>query len=428
MFPMTTKAPSTYSEKIAQPKPQKRFKSTRLIGAYEKPWLKEKDPRVKYDKIFFYGLALIGCGLGAYICYDGWQTYPDHKYCMYFEDDFSNGINTDNWNYEIQTNGFGTGSFDWTTTDQRNAYADASGLHIVPTFTTDDTNITTDQLFDAYTLNLTTDGRSDGVCTSSIVTDCSITSNFTKGTMINPIRSARLSTKDKVYLAYGKIEVTAKLPKGDWLWPAIWMMPQDSYYGEWPASGEIDIMESRGNDPHVYTQGRNSIGGTLHWGPSTDLDMYYLTTNSQAMRRQDFSDAFHTFGVVWTTRYILIYVDNILRQTSYIPFGKDYGDMYKRGGFASMDYKGGGAPANPWASSPNSNAPFDMPFYLILNVAVGGTNGYFQDGYGGKPWKDKVDSATAEFWNAKNVWGKTWGGPDERGMTVKSVKMWKQCG
>jgi beta-glucanase (GH16 family) len=69
--------------------------------------------------------------------------------------------------------------------------------------------------------------------------------------MINPVRSARLTTKGKQTIRYGKVEVVAKLPVGDWLWPAIWMMPEDSVYGTWPQSGEIDIMESRGNSPQA---------------------------------------------------------------------------------------------------------------------------------------------------------------------------------
>jgi hypothetical protein len=118
----------------------------------------------------------------------------------------------------VQLDGYGTGSFDWTTTDSRNAYTDHQGLHIIPTFTTDDIGITEQQLFDGYTVNLT----SDGVCSSPDWTKCSVISNKTTDKIINPIRSARLTTKGKQTLKYGKVEVIAKLPKGDWLWPAIW--------------------------------------------------------------------------------------------------------------------------------------------------------------------------------------------------------------
>jgi beta-glucanase (GH16 family) len=63
-------------------------------------------------------------------------------------------------------------------------------------------------------------------------------------------------------------KVKAKLPKGDWLWPAIWLLPYRNQYGMWPASGEIDIMESRGNTnyPQSAEGGVESFGSTLHWG------------------------------------------------------------------------------------------------------------------------------------------------------------------
>jgi beta-glucanase (GH16 family) len=84
--------------------------------------------------------------------------------------------------------------------------------------TLEDTDITVGQLLDGYTLNLT----ADGTCTSTSGKDCAIRSNSTAGTIINPVRSARLTTKGKKMITYGRVEVVAKLPAGDWLWPAIW--------------------------------------------------------------------------------------------------------------------------------------------------------------------------------------------------------------
>jgi hypothetical protein len=71
------------------------------------------------------------------------------------EDDF-HSINTDVWSYELQRGGFGSGTFEWTTKDPRNAYTDAEGLHIVPTLTQDDTGLSRDQMTDNYVLNMTT--------------------------------------------------------------------------------------------------------------------------------------------------------------------------------------------------------------------------------------------------------------------------------
>jgi hypothetical protein len=79
---------------------------------------------------------------------------------LILEDDFHN-INKDVWQYEIQRGGFGSGTFEWTTDDPKNAYTDAEGLHIVPTLTTESTDITMDQLIDNHVLNLTVRTNSD---------------------------------------------------------------------------------------------------------------------------------------------------------------------------------------------------------------------------------------------------------------------------
>lgn len=143
---------------------------------------------------------------------------------------------------EIEVGGFGTGEFDWTTNDAKNAYTDEKGLHIVPTITADVTEISESQLLNGYTLNLT----SQGICSSDYPSDCVAVSNSTNGTMINPVRSARLTTKGKHNTTYGKVEVVAKVPRGDWLWPAIWY--DQSLY---PRSG---VLSQRGNTLTRYLE------------------------------------------------------------------------------------------------------------------------------------------------------------------------------
>jgi Glycosyl hydrolases family 16 len=223
------------------------------------------------------------------------------------EDNFQ-AIDEGSWSYEIQRGGFGSGSFEWTTDDPKNAYVDAEGLHIVPTLTTETTDITLEQLTDNFVLNLTT----DGTCTGKEIDSCSVRSNLTAGTIINPVRSARLSTKGKKTLKYGKVEVVAKMPKGDWLWPAIWMMPEADIYGAWPRSGEIDIAESRGNYGDNYTDGRDSLIGALHWGPIAEKDAFYKTSGKHNLRRTDYSEAFHTYGLEWSENYLFTYIDSRL--------------------------------------------------------------------------------------------------------------------
>ena len=250
---------------------RRKWKSSRLTPGevYEKPWLNEKVHRRSWEIWIFWAGVLLGCAIGGWLIWKSWSNVTNSQYCMIMDDNFT-GINDDYWNYEIQRGGFGTGTFEWTTTDPQNIYTDDQGLHIVPTLTIDTTNITEAQMLSGATLNLTR----MGVCTSDVPSDCVIKSNSTSGAMINPVRSARINTKGKKKITYGKVEVVAKLPRGDWLWPAIWMMPEDDVYGVWPNSGEIDIMESRGNAP-PFPGGRDQVGSTLHWGPNSDNDGYW---------------------------------------------------------------------------------------------------------------------------------------------------------
>jgi beta-glucanase (GH16 family) len=121
-----------------------------------------------------------------------------------------------------------------TTTSPDNSFVKDGNLVIKPTLQ-DENLINTDNV-----LNLLDNG-----CTSTSYYSCVAATNTTNGTIVPPVRSARLTTKGSASIKYGRVEVVAKLPAGDWMWPAIWMLPTDSVYGAWPASGEIDLMESR---------------------------------------------------------------------------------------------------------------------------------------------------------------------------------------
>lgn len=244
----------------------RRFKSRLNKNGVEKPWLREKDTREKWVTILPLIGVVIGCGLAAFLGYNGWSSVETHKFCLVYEDNFDN-FNNDVWQHEVQVGGYGTGEFEWTTADSANSYVVNNTLVIMPTLT--DTFLTDDQVNNGYTLNLTT----QGTCTSTDWHQCVAISNSTAQTVINPVRSARLTTKASKSIKYGKVEVVAKLPIGDWLWPAIWMMPVNNTYGQWPASGEIDIMESRGNAISYPLGGVDSYSSTLHWGMAPDFTL-----------------------------------------------------------------------------------------------------------------------------------------------------------
>lgn len=229
-------------------------------------------------------------------------------------------------------------------------------------------------------LNLTATSGGDGSCTADpkspdYITACSVRSNTTAKTIINPVRSARLNTKGKKSIKYGRIEVTAKMPVGDWLWPAIWMMPEDSAYGDWPKSGEIDIMESKGNDPQSAAGGRDTFLSTLHWGPSSKSDAFWRTTSSRNIKRTDYSKAFHKFGIEWSENYLYTYIDSPLQQVLYVDFRKSK-NMWMKGQFENR-LENNTVLEDPWSGTDAANAPFDQKFFLILNVAVGSRNGWF---------------------------------------------------
>jgi hypothetical protein len=276
--------------------PKHIFQSYRLVGEYEKPWLSNKAMKsTKWNDLIVGIFILLGIVGGAVVGFFTVWEYRQQdvsfhcccsieetsanktlQMCLIYEDDFKT-FNTDVWSREVQIDGFGNGAFDWTTTDDKNSYVDAEGLHIVPTLTNETTSITTDQMFANYTLNIGNQQGGDGSCTSTTNSSCFLRSNPEKGVMIPPVRSARLTTKGKKSIRYGQVEVVAKMPKGDWLWPAIWMMPEESVYGDWPKSGEIDIAESRGNDAKYPGGGRNVYYGTTHWGKFAVMSSHICT-------------------------------------------------------------------------------------------------------------------------------------------------------
>jgi beta-glucanase (GH16 family) len=145
--------------------------------------------------------------------------------------------------------------------------------------------------------------------------------------------SARLVTKNKGDWKYGRIEVKAKLPVGRGTWPAIWMLSTDWKYGGWPMSGEVDIMEHVGHDPGV-------IHGTLH---SDKYNHVKRTQQEGKIMIADCSDAFHVYAVDWKESQIDFFVDD-----------KMYHSVKR----------------NP--ADDSTGWPFDQPFHLILNIAVGG--------------------------------------------------------
>lgn len=150
--------------------------------------------------------------------------------------------------------------------------------------------------------------------------------------------SGKVTTQNKRDYKYGRFEAKLKVPEGQGLWPAFWMMPTDeNLYGSWPRCGEIDIMEILGHEP-------NKAYGTIHYGnPHKESQGYYVLDG------ESFADDYHIFAVEWEPSEMRFYIDGNLYHTV-----NDW--------FTKQD--GGDEITYP--------APFDQTFYLQFNLAIGG--------------------------------------------------------
>ncbi|KAL0953508.1 hypothetical protein HGRIS_004734 [Hohenbuehelia grisea] len=332
------------------------------------------------------------------------------------EDNFDT-FDTSVWQHEVQVDGFGNHEFEWTTADPENSFVEDGKLYIVPTLTED--KLGKDAVFDGYNLTVPD-------CTSVNATACNVFSNASQGLVLPPVRSARLTTKKSRNIQFGRVEIRARMPRGDWLWPALWMLPVNDTYGPWPASGEIDIIESRGNDRDYSFQGRNYVSSALNWGPLSTLNRFFKTRGYSFERHKSYDKDFHTFVLEWSQDFLWVYVDTRIIRTLDLRFDHSFFD---RGEFPKTILNGTEEIVlkNPWEGRSNA-APFDQPFYLIMNVAVGGTSGWFPDNIGGKPWLDQSSTAMRDFARAKDEWYPTWPvDVKQRALAVDYVKMWQKC-
>ena len=199
------------------------------------------------------------------------------------------------------------------------------------------------------------------------------------------ISSARLTTRGKASWRYGKVEVSAKLPQGQGTWPAIWMLPEKDRYGTWAASGEIDILEAVNlGVPCAKCPGgrENKILGTLHFGGKWPNNKH---KGEEVPFPAVLDQGFHTYAIEWGPEKITWLVD-----------GKPYAVRT----------------ADEWSTTGSAarGAPFDQPFHLILNLAIGGKlaetrglGGVRLDGY---PKRMEID------------WVRVWQAPDAKGIST----------
>ncbi|QPH40569.1 glycoside hydrolase family 16 protein [Pedobacter endophyticus] len=159
-----------------------------------------------------------------------------------------------------------------------------------------------------------------------------------------PYHSGGIQTAEKFNLTYGKVEVRAKFNSGKGSWPAIWMMPEKPLYGNWPASGEIDIMEHVNHEKVVHQ--------TIHNGMVTDAEGGSSATHQASYKE----NKYNIYSIIWAPDSITFHVNGVHEYT------------YRR------DAPGG---SRQW--------PFDQPFYLILNQS------------GGAGWPGAIDKLDLPF-------------------------------
>lgn len=224
---------------------------------------------------------------------------PPPRWTLVWSDEFSraDGSSPDSskWTYDIGGKGWGNEELEYYTKRKENARIEKGNLVITA-------------LREPYT-------GADG-----------LTRDFT---------SARLRTEGLFVQTYGRFEARIKLPEGQGMWPAFWMLGQDISSAGWPKCGEIDIMENVGKEA-------GTIHGSLH-GPSTAGPTSDLTSIFSLPAGQNFADDFHLYAIEWEPDIVRFYVDSNLYAT-----------------FNSSQWPGGGK----WV--------FDHPFFIILNLAVGG--------------------------------------------------------
>jgi beta-glucanase (GH16 family) len=247
-------------------------------------------------------LVLLVCGCGVFIFRDPIlppPPIPASPWTLVWSDEFSapDGSSPDStkWTYDLGGKGWGNHELESYTNLKENAHIEKGNLVITAQKKT-------------YT-------SADG-----------ITRDYT---------SARLKTQNLFAQTYGRFEARIKIPEGQGMWPAFWMLGEDIPRAGWPKCGEIDIMENVGKEP-------GTIHGSLH-GPGTAGPTSDLTAIFKLRAGQSFAGDFHTYAVEWEPDIIRFYVDSNLYAT-----------------FHSSDWPAGGK----WV--------FDHPFFIIFNLAVGG--------------------------------------------------------
>jgi len=315
---------------------------------------------------------------------------------LVFNEDF-NTLDQSKWRHDVSAWRGGNFEFQYYRNSRNNSYVRGGTLFIKPT-------LTADEYGEDFVLHgkLSYPDCNREPCVSEAGSE-----------IVLPVLSARISSVFS--FKYGRLEVRARMPKGDWLWPAIWLLPEDDVYGGWPRSGEMDLVESRGNRRLFDSQGKQDgirfLSSTLHWGPAPGTNGFRKTLYVKNMNSDTLADDFHVYTLDWRESGIRFLIDGQLIGERPTP----QEGFWKLGGFQGNDI---------WGSK--KLAPFDQNFYIIINLAVGGN--FFSDGLRNephpRPYDLKSGQAMRQFWEKKDWWKDTWKG-ESAALQVDYVRVYQ---
>jgi beta-glucanase (GH16 family) len=267
-------------------------------------------------------MSMILIGLYALSCVTVAEPADDPNWSLVWSDEFNEAkIDRTKWRFDVDCWGGGNDERQCYTSSKRNATIEDGKLVIT--------------------------ARHERVSGPALPAAMRAHSATPDAEVVRQFSSARLTTRDKASWRYGKIEARARLPLGQGVWPAIWMLPERDEYGPWAASGEIDILEAvnLGVPCKNCPGGReNTVLGTLHFGGKWPDNLH---KGEEVHAPKVLDGEYHTYSIEWSAdRMVWRFDGNV---------------------FAIRV-----APEWSTTGSAEPGAPFDKPFHLILNLAIGG--------------------------------------------------------
>ncbi|KAF2893394.1 hypothetical protein ILUMI_12788 [Ignelater luminosus] len=312
---------------------------------------------------------------------------------LIFEEDF-NELSVERWLTEVRFAGEPDYEFVIYNNDKENLYVEKKMLHIRPTLTEDKYGAGFVSKAGKFDL-----GESCTGTTQSF--EC--VQKPKAWLILPPILSAQISTKPNFSFVYGVIEIRARLPRGDWIYPELFLKPKNNMYGLGYESGLLRIAFVPGNDDMSQQLSGGCVLG------QTFVARNYAIKSVRSEKR--WTNDFHVFKVEWKPDSIVLSVDDEI-----------YGKINPpEGGFASEEANLGldAEIVQNWKKG-SQLAPFDKEMHLVLGVGVGGL--CFSNTSSNKPWDSDDPKAQLHFYRSLDVWSKTWSDSSE--LVVDYIRIW----